>query len=108
MVMVGHNQRLKEPLTRGQKRGMAITLAVLVVAILAATAYGLANHATSAAGCVNVTVPSTLGAVVIHNCGAGAREFCRAAQLHNDPTSVLARPECVKAGITPAPASSSN
>src|SRR5271154_6018679 len=108
MVMVGHNQRLAQPLTRGQRRGLAVTLVVLLVAVVVATAYGLTNHATSKDGCINVTIPSTLGGAVIHNCGAAARAFCQTAATHSAPTSLLARPECVKAGITPAPAPSSS
>jgi len=108
--MVGHSKRLAQPLSRGQRRGMGISLAVLLVVIVAATAYGLSSRGSYGAsrnGCVNVSVPSTLGGGLLHSCGAAARAWCRQVETQNDAVSRLARPQCVLAGITPAPAKSS-
>jgi hypothetical protein len=111
MVMVGHNKRLAQPLTRRQRRGLAISLAVLLIAIVAATAYGLASrnsYGPSKNGCVNLTTPSTLGGVIVHDCGAAAKELCARAASANDAAARLIRPECVKAGVLPARAGSSS
>jgi len=107
MVMVGHSKRLAEPLTRRQRRWLVAALAVLGVAIVVGSLFAALGGGTSMVsrnGCVYVTIPSTLGAGILHECGAPAREFCRQAQTHDDPTSQLARPQCVLAGYRPAPA----
>lgn len=102
--MVGQSKRLAEPMSKRQKRGLAISLAVLVIAIGAATVYGVVHHTsldTSGAGCVNLTVPSSLGAAILHGCGAKARAMCADAQVHDDTISKLLRPQCVLAGYPP-------
>ena len=105
MVMVGHSKRLAEPLSRRQKRWMAISLAVLVLAVVGAaavTVVGGDTSDTSSNGCVNLIVASSLGGARLHYCGSAARDFCRSAQTHTDPISVQARPQCVLAGYPPA------
>jgi hypothetical protein len=106
MVMVGHSKRLAEPLTRGQRRGLAVALVVLLLAVAGAIAYGVAHrngtYDVSRNGCVNLTLPSTVGGVLIHQCGAAAKALCAQAQVQSDPTSRLLRPECAKAGLAPA------
>ncbi len=110
MVMVGHSKRLAQPLTPRQKRGMAISLVVVLLAVLGATVYAVVNQnsgsfGASHDGCVNLTVASSLGGALIHQCVSAARTFCRHAQTHTDTLSLQARPQCVLAGFPPARAS---
>jgi hypothetical protein len=97
--------RLGESLTPRQKRVFAVVGAVLViilggVSLWAATdpgSYGRSRH-----GCVNVTVPSTTGGAILHDCGAAARALCDRAFTHHDRIALLARPQCRLAGYVPA------
>ena len=103
MVMVGHNKRLSEPLSRRQKRIMAASLIVLAVAlaggILFATLGG--GTPTSHDGCVNITIPSTLGGATLHSCGGVAREFCAQEFARHNALAALAQPQCRLAGYRP-------
>ena len=104
MVMVGQHKRLAEPMSRRQKRGLAVSLAVVVLAVLGATVFAIASHdsfGTSRNGCVSLTVASSLGGTELHRCGASARALCEAAQTENDALSHELRPQCVLAGYGP-------
>ncbi|HEV3094059.1 MAG TPA: hypothetical protein VGY30_06045 [Solirubrobacteraceae bacterium] len=76
MVMHEQSRRLSEPL-RWTRAGR---LAVIVVAVLliggTAAILSLSGAKKLAPGCIEVTFPSTLGAAVVHPCGARAREIC--------------------------------
>ena len=89
-------------------RGKRIVYLVVAVVVAAGVAIGVwsavshDNYATSANGCVSVTVPSTTGGGTIHYCGTQAVTFCRGAFANSDPTSLRARPQCDLAGLTKA------
>lgn len=87
---------------RGDKRRLAIIVASVVlvlglVGIWAAVRPG--SYGGSRAGCVTVTVPSSTGGGLLHECGAGARALCRHAFTHHGKLAMLARPQCRKAGL---------
>jgi len=67
------------------------------------SAVGSDTYAGSGAGCVNVTVPSTMGGATLHYCGGKARTFCLSEfkAPSADPIAVRARPQCRLAGLTP-------
>jgi hypothetical protein len=94
-----------EALTRQQKRVFAV-VGLIVLAVLggagawAATSPG--SYGRSRAGCVNVTVPSSTGGAILHDCGAAAQALCHRAFTHTDRIAVLARPQCRLAGYQPA------
>ena len=96
-----------EPLTRRDKRGIAI-VAALVLAGFAAVGIWAAvrpgGYGQSRDGCVTVTAPSSTGGGLLHACGASARAMCRSAFTHTDQISLLTRPQCRLAGIGPAAA----
>ena len=106
VVMEGRQpNRLGESLTRRQKRIFAAGGAALVavlggVGVWAATDPG--SYGRSGNGCVNVTVPSTTGGALLHDCGAAAQALCEHAFAHHDRISLLARPQCRLAGYAPA------
>jgi hypothetical protein len=78
MVMIDQNKRLSEPLRWTRVGRVAVVAAgALLVAALATVAVLAATNGTGRhAGCIEVTFASTLGAAVIHPCGARARELC--------------------------------
>jgi hypothetical protein len=96
-----------EPLTRRDKRGIAI-VAVLVLAVFAAVGIWAAvrpgGYGQSRDGCVTVTAPSSTGGGLLHACGASARAMCRSAFAQHDELSLLTRQQCRLAGLGPASA----
>jgi hypothetical protein len=92
-------------LTPRQKRIAYLILAVVVAAGVAIGVWSAVSHdsyATSANGCVSVTVPSATGGGTIHYCGARAVTFCRSAFADAGSLSLAARPQCDLAGLTKA------
>ena len=75
------------------------TVAALAVVVIIAIATA---DPASGNGCVNVTVPSSMGAQPLSGCGAKARSMCRLAGAPGGYTGSLARAlstECRKAGL---------
>lgn len=90
------------------RRGKWILFTV-VGALLAAgvalgvwSAVGSDRYGPSANGCVNFTIPNSMGGLPIHYCGQQAKTFCRKSFAAADPISLRARPQCVLAGLTEA------
>lgn len=92
------------PLTTRQRRLLAAGGA-LVIAGLAGTLVWAQTHqgsyGRSENGCVNLTVPSSLGGAVMHRCGAEAQSWCHSAYAAQDRLDLLVQPQCRLAGITP-------
>ncbi len=93
-----------EPVTKRDKRRLAVAGAVLVV-VLATVAIWAAvrpgEYGSSRAGCVTVTLPSSTGGALIHECGQSARALCQRAFAGTDKMSLLTRPQCRLAGLAP-------
>lgn len=89
-------------------RGKRIAYLVLALVLAACAGIGIWSAvasdplATSANGCVSVTVPSTTGGSIEHYCGAQARTFCREAFTSSDANAVAAQRQCDLAGLTKA------
>lgn len=100
MVMERHADRLAQPMSRRQSWILAGVLGVLglaiVIAILVAT---VGSDGASRNGCVNVIVPSSLGAGQEHQCGAAARRWCAELSGASTAEARLVLPECRRAGI---------
>jgi hypothetical protein len=100
MVMIGHSQRLAQPLTRSQKRVIAVVLALVVG--LAGWAIAHSNAAPkSANGCVNVVVASSTGGGLLSRCGAAAKSWCQAESADSDALARLVQVQCRLAGLAP-------
>jgi hypothetical protein len=87
---------------RGDKRRLAVIAAVIVLVFAAVAVWSSAHpgrYDQSRAGCVTVTIPSTTGGALLHQCGAGARHLCRSAFRQHDRLSLLIRPSCRQAGL---------
>jgi hypothetical protein len=89
---------------RGRRIVYVIVAAVVAVGAGIAIWSGVSGdqYTVSANGCVNVTVPSTMGGGRLHYCGAQAQSFCKHSFENSDEVSLLARPQCVSAGLTKA------
>lgn len=99
-----HPNRLGESLTARQKRVFAV-VGALLVAVLAGLSIWAASdpgsYGRSGHGCVNVTMPSSTGGALMHVCGASAKGLCDRAFTRHDKISLLARPQCRLAGLSP-------
>jgi hypothetical protein len=93
-----------EPMTRRDLR-VVIAAGVLVLLVLAAVAIWAAvrpgSYGGSRNGCITVTMPSSTGGALIHDCGASARRACQQAYAGHDRVSLLTRPQCKLAGLAP-------
>jgi hypothetical protein len=87
---------------RGDKRRLAV-IVTAVVAVLAAVGIWSAvrpgSYGESRAGCVTVTIPSSTGGGLLHECGASARRLCPNAVTSEDRLALLVRPACRRAGL---------
>src|SRR3984957_13687726 len=89
-------------------RGKRIVYLVVAVVVAACAAVGIWSAvssdplATSANGCVSVTIPSSTGGQIAHYCGTQAKSLCRQAFVNADPTAVAEQKQCVLAGLTKA------
>ncbi len=78
MVMIDQNKRLSEPLrwTRAGRIAVIAAGALLLAALATVAVIASTSGSARRAGCIEVTFASTLGAAVIHPCGAKARALC--------------------------------
>ena len=98
MPLEGHAERLATPLS-GRERGLlaalgtAAALAAVGVGIYAAT-----DGSARRAGCIDVTVPASVGGATIHRCGKDAARFCRTQGLTDDAIAAACRRESLVTG----------
>ena len=93
-----------EEATPRDKRRILIAVAMLIVVVAAVSiwaagrpgAYGSSGH-----GCVTVSMASSTGGALIHDCGSAAKTLCRHAFTASDKISMLTRPQCRLAGLAP-------
>jgi hypothetical protein len=99
--MIGQSKRLREPLSRRQRRLLAVLGASLVAAILALVAYGALageSQVASGNGCVSVVIPGPTGGAELRKCGAAAETWCRAEAQRHGLVAQLVTPQCRLAG----------
>jgi len=100
MVMVGHSQRLAQPLTRGQQRVIALVL----VALLAVATWAITRSSSTPVshnGCVNVVLAGSMGGGLLQQCGSAARTLCQTEFARTDEFARLIQPACDRAGLGP-------
>jgi hypothetical protein len=78
MIMFDQSRRLSEPLQWGrrEKTIAAVLLSCVALALAGLGAYALTSGAPARRDCISLTFASTLGAAVVHACGAHARSVC--------------------------------
>jgi len=87
---------------RGDKRRLVVTaiaIALVFAGVAAWSAIRPGAYGQSRAGCVTVTIPSSTGGALLHQCGAKARTMCRRAFHGHDRLSLLIRSPCRDAGV---------
>jgi len=87
---------------RGDKRRLVVILAAIALLFAGVAVWSSVHpgrYDQSRAGCVTVTIPSTTGGALLHQCGTGARHLCRSAFRHHGRLSLLIRPPCRQAGL---------
>ncbi len=89
---------------RDRRRLVAVLAAVAIVlvgvgvwAAVRPGRYGASGH-----GCITVTLPSSTGGALLHQCGDQAKITCRRAFAGTGKVAVLTRPQCRLAGLAPA------
>jgi hypothetical protein len=102
-----------EQVTARDKRRIAAVVAAILLVLAAVWVWAAArpgSYGTSRNGCITVTVPSSTGGALLHQCGDAAKTTCQRAYTGTDKIAVLTRPQCRLAGISPpqpAPAAAS-
>jgi hypothetical protein len=100
----GHAEQVRAPLRGGARErwmlwvGGVLTLALVVVAVIAITTSGR----SSGKGCVSVTIPYSLGGQEIYKCGQAARNFCVTSGRPGGFTGAAGQAvavQCRKAGL---------
>jgi hypothetical protein len=78
MVMVGQNQRLREPLrwTKAGKVTVAAAAGVVLAAVVALVVALALGGSALPHGCISVTFQSNVGGATVQSCGAKARQDC--------------------------------
>jgi hypothetical protein len=102
MVMIGHAQRLAQPLTPWQKR----LIAGVVAALVGVSAWAIARPSgvpASGKGCVSVIVASSMGGGVLTQCGAAARTWCQSESARHDALAQRIQEQCRLAGVRARP-----
>jgi hypothetical protein len=93
-----------QPLTGRAKRVLVLAGVIAVLAVTGAVIWSAVSpggYGSSKAGCITVTLPSSTGGALLHQCGAAAKATCHNAFAHRDKLSLLTRPQCRLAGLAP-------
>lgn len=96
----GHAQQLRAPIRARwmQLLGGVVTLAVVVVAVIAITTKG---H-SSGNGCVDVVIPYSVGGQELYKCGAAAKALCAGVNTPDGFAGTAGQAvaaQCRKAGL---------
>jgi hypothetical protein len=98
MVLVGHAQRISQPLTRVQRWLVAAVLIIVAGGAVFAITQA-ASAPASRNGCVTLIVAGSMGGGVLSHCGAAARSWCASEYRQDDPLARLAATQCRLAGL---------
>ncbi|HYK34177.1 MAG TPA: hypothetical protein VEV63_19545 [Streptosporangiaceae bacterium] len=92
-----------EPVTRRDRRRITLAAAALLIVIAGVGIWAAVkpgSYGRSRDGCITVTLPSTTGGALMHQCGAGARATCKHAFASTGKMAALIRPQCRLAGLS--------
>jgi hypothetical protein len=93
-----------EQATPRDKRRIALAVVALLAVIAAVAIWAAVKpgaYGASRNGCITVTLPSSTGGALIHQCGQAAKATCKHAFAADDKISQLTRPQCRLAGLAP-------
>jgi hypothetical protein len=87
----------------GPEKRRVILVAIAIVIVLAGVGIWAAvrpgSYGASKNGCITVTLPSSTGGGLMHQCGPAAKAACRHAYASHDRIAALIRPQCRLAGL---------
>lgn len=98
------SQPRAEAVTSRDRRRILVAAAALLVVLAGVGVWAAVkpgSYGASRNGCITVTLPSTTGGALIHQCGAAAKTTCRHAFTATGKIAVLTRPQCRLAGLGP-------
>ena len=102
MPLQGHWDRVNTPLREvggRERRTVWIVAGLLAAGAIAAIIVAIATSSPPIpAGCIQVEVPSTMGAGTSRFCGGAAADFCRSEAANSPPLNATALPKCRQAG----------
>src|ERR1700744_5096147 len=111
--MFGRMNPLDRSPSHRQKLWLGVVGGVFALALIGLGVWGAFapdSYSSSGNGCVNVTLPGTMGGGILHKCGSAARTFCQSSSVQgSQPLAVREREQCVKGGFlagssaTPSP-----
>jgi hypothetical protein len=89
------------PVRRDKRRLIAagVAIALLFAGVAAWSAVRPDRYGRSGTGCFSVTIPSSTGGALLHQCGDRARATCRSAFRQHDRLALFIRPACRHAGL---------
>jgi hypothetical protein len=93
-----------EPITGRERRRIAIAAAAFLVVLAGVggwAAISPGNYGSSTNGCITVTLPSSTGGALMHQCGPAAKATCEHAFASTGKVAALTRPQCRLAGLAP-------
>ena len=93
-----------EQITGREKRRVVLAVAALLVVLAGVGIWAAVrpgSYGASRNGCITVTLPSTTGGALIHQCGSVAKVTCRHAFTSRGKLAALTRPQCRLAGLAP-------
>jgi hypothetical protein len=94
-----------EPITGREKRRIAITAAAFLVMLAGLGVWAAVrpgSYGSSSNGCITVTLPSSTGGALMHQCGPAAKATCKHAFAVGGKVAALTRPQCRLAGLAPS------
>jgi hypothetical protein len=102
MIMVDQSKRLSQPLgwTKAGRLAVIAVGGALVAIVVAIVVLASTSNSSPRPGCIEVTYASSLGAALMHPCGAHAREACaRPDQYPAAAAHGALREACRQAGL---------
>ncbi len=94
-----------EQITGREKRRVLLAVAALIIVLAGAGIWAAlrpGSYGASKNGCITVTLPSSTGGALMHQCGPAAKSTCRHAFVSTGEIAALTRPQCRLAGLAPA------
>ena len=98
------SQPRAEQATAKDKRRILLACTLIVAVLVAVGIWAAVRpgaYGSSGSGCVTVSMPSSTGGALIHECGQAAKTMCQRAFTATDKVSLLTRPQCRLAGLAP-------
>jgi hypothetical protein len=91
-----------EPVTQRDRRRITLAAAALLIVLAGVGTWAAVqpgSYGGSRNGCITVTLPSTTGGALMHQCGPAAKVTCQHAFASTGKIAALIRPQCTLARL---------